>query len=81
MLPLHPLSYAASHRRGHLRLRQEPGLFGESGQDTPERGEPCFEEATDRLRELAGDQVRIEFAPRSEDRYGRALFYVYTDAV
>ena len=43
-------------------------------------GEPCFEEATERLRELAGDRVRIEFGPRSEDRYGRALFYVYTKA-
>ncbi len=48
--------------------------------DTPERGEPCFEEATERFRELAGDRVRIEFGPRSEDRYGRALFYVYTEA-
>ena len=43
-------------------------------------GEPCFEEATERFRELAGDRVRIEFGPRSEDRYGRALFYVYTEA-
>ena len=24
--------------------------------------------------------MRIEFGPRSEDRYGRALFYVYTEA-
>ncbi len=48
--------------------------------DTPERGEPCFEEATERFRKLAGDRVRIEFGPRSEDRYGRALFYVYTEA-
>ena len=38
------------------------------GVDTPERGEPCFEEATERFRELAGDRVRIEFGPRSEDR-------------
>ncbi len=50
------------------------------GVDTPERDEPCFEEATERFRELAGDRVRIEFGPRSEDRYGRALFYVYTEA-
>ena len=50
------------------------------GVDTPERGEPCFEEATERFRDLAGDSVRIEFGPRSEDRYGRALFYVYTEA-
>ena len=50
------------------------------GVDTPERGEPCFEEATERFRELAGERVRIEFGPRSEDRYGRALFYVYTES-
>ena len=31
------------------------------GVDTPERGEPCFEEATERFRELAGGRVRIEF--------------------
>ena len=24
--------------------------------------------------------MRIEFRPRSEDRYGRALFHVYTEA-
>jgi len=49
------------------------------GVDTPERGEPCFEEATERFHKLAGDQVRIEFGPRSEDPYGRALFYVCTE--
>ena len=43
------------------------------GVDTPERGEPCFGEATDRLRELAGDLVRVESGPRQEDRYDRAL--------
>jgi len=50
------------------------------GVDTLERGEPCFVEATERFRELAGNRVRIEFGPRSEDRYDRALFYVYTEA-
>ncbi len=48
------------------------------GVDSPEKGEPCFEEATDRLRELAGDEVRVELGPRSQDRYGRLLYYVYT---
>jgi endonuclease YncB( thermonuclease family) len=46
--------------------------------DTPERGEPCYDEATDRLRELAGDSVRVEFGPRQGDQYGRILYYVYT---
>ena len=48
------------------------------GVDTPERGERCYEEATERTRQLSGDMVRIEPGPRSEDRYGRSLFYLYT---
>ena len=48
------------------------------GVDTPERGERCYEEATERTRQLSGDLVRIEPGPRSEDRYGRLLFYLYT---
>ena len=48
------------------------------GVDTPERGERCYEEATQRTRHLSGDMVRIEPGPRSEDRYGRLLFYLYT---
>ena len=49
------------------------------GVDTPERRERCFNEATTRFAQLAGDTVRVEFGPRQEDRYGRMLFYVYTD--
>ena len=46
------------------------------GVDTPERGEKCYREATTRLRELAGVEVRIELGPRSRDRYGTLLYYV-----
>ena len=49
------------------------------GIDTPERGEKCFNEATDRLREIAGDIVLLERGPRAEDQYGRQLFYIYTE--
>ena len=49
------------------------------GVDTPERGEHCFDEATERFKELAGDSVRIEYGPRQNDRYGRLLAYVYTE--
>ena len=49
------------------------------GVDTPEVGQRCASEATDRLRELAGDTVRVEPGPRSKDPYGRHLFYLYTD--
>ena len=48
------------------------------GVDTPERGEACFSEATDRLRQLAGGTVRLENGPRLTDTYGRRLAYAYT---
>ena len=50
------------------------------GVDTPERGEPCYNEATERTRQLSGEVVRIEAGPRTEDRYGRLLFYLYTES-
>jgi micrococcal nuclease len=53
-----------------LRVR----LFGI---DAPERGEPCAEEATDRLVELAGGVVQLLPDERIEDRFGRQLRYVY----
>jgi micrococcal nuclease len=57
---------------GSTRIR----LFGV---DTPERGDKCFNEATNRFTELAGDSVRVESGPRQGDRYGRILYYVYTE--
>ena len=48
------------------------------GVDTPEYGEPCFVEATARLRQLSGSSVKVEKGPRGQDRYGRLLFYTYT---
>lgn len=56
---------------GATRIR----LFGV---DTPERGERCFNEATNRLKELAGDVVRVEQGPRTSDTFDRMLYYVYT---
>jgi endonuclease YncB( thermonuclease family) len=47
------------------------------GVDTPERGEPCFTEATNRLRELAGDRVQLRADTRLQDFAGRELRYVY----
>lgn len=49
------------------------------GVDTPEKGEPCFDEATERFKELAGDSVLIEYGPRQTDRHDRLLAYVYTE--
>lgn len=48
------------------------------GVDAPEKGEPCYAEATDRLKELAGNLVRVRSGPREEDRYHRRLYYAYT---
>ena len=55
--------------RGRVRL---------FGVDTPELGEPCFDQATERLRRLLGDVVRLEPGPRSEDSSGSLLYYAYT---
>ena len=46
--------------------------------NTPERGERCYAEATDRLRQLAGSTVRLEDGPRLRDDFGRRLAYLYT---
>ena len=50
------------------------------GVDTPERGEACFKEASNRLGSLTGNKVRVEPGPRAEDRGGRLLLYVYTES-
>jgi len=47
------------------------------GIDTPERGEPCFREASERLAALAGTTVRLLPEPaRPQDRSGRELRYL-----
>jgi micrococcal nuclease len=48
------------------------------GIDTAERGQPCFAEASDRVRDLAGAAVLLRPDARDEDRYHRLLRYVYT---
>ena len=50
------------------------------GVDTPEVGQSCATEATERLRGLARDTVRVEPGPRSQSSFGRSLFYIYTEA-
>lgn len=50
------------------------------GADTPERGEPCFEEARDRLGGWlgVGDDVWLQRGPRNDD--GRRLLrYAFTE--
>ena len=48
------------------------------GMDLPEQDQPCFSEATDRLRQLVGSAVRLEDGPRLMDTDGRRLAYAYT---
>jgi micrococcal nuclease len=47
------------------------------GVDATERGEACYDEATERLAELAGEIVQLLPDARLEDRFGRLLRYVY----
>ena len=48
------------------------------GIDAPEVGQRCASGATDRLKDLAGDQVRVEDGPRRTDLFERRLFYLFT---
>jgi micrococcal nuclease len=48
------------------------------GVDTAERGQRCFVEASARLQQLAGAEVRLRPDKRERDRYGRLLRYLYT---
>ncbi|HEY8491037.1 MAG TPA: thermonuclease family protein [Dehalococcoidia bacterium] len=48
------------------------------GSNTPERGDPCYREAVERNRELAGTEVLLLPDRRDRDRYGRLLRYVFT---
>ena len=48
------------------------------GIDAPEVGQRCSSEATERLRELVGETVRVEPGPRPRDRFDRTLAYIYT---
>jgi micrococcal nuclease len=61
-------------------VEEQVRLFGV---DTPERGEPCFQDATDVLRSLVatnGGQIRLQRDQRNRDSYDRLLRYVYTPA-
>jgi len=48
------------------------------GIDTPERQEPCYEEAKERNEELAGRHVLLVADARDRDSGGRLLRYVFT---
>ena len=47
------------------------------GVDTPERGDRCFREATDRNEHLIGSTVLLLPDARNQDRYERLLRYIF----
>ena len=47
------------------------------GVDTPERGDRCFREATDRNERLVGSMVLLLPDARNQDRYQRLLRYIF----
>lgn len=50
------------------------------GIDSPEKDEPLGEEATEANRVLVeGKLIRLEYDTNKQDKYGRALVYVYVD--
>jgi endonuclease YncB( thermonuclease family) len=49
------------------------------GIDAPEQGEKCYQEATERNRQLVGTVVRLEADARDKDEHGRLLRYVFTN--
>lgn len=62
-----------------VRIGGEPQRIRYYGIDAPEEDEKCYQEATDRNRELVGTTVRLEADARNEDEYGRLLRYVFTN--
>jgi micrococcal nuclease len=52
------------------------------GIDTPEKGEPFYNEATDANSNLVlGKQIRLEYDIDKQDRYRRTLAYVWVDTI
>jgi micrococcal nuclease len=62
----------------HARINGVDETIRFFGIDTPERGQPCFTEATLLATQLLDDEVTLVPDARDSDRYGRLLRYVYT---
>ena len=62
-----------------VRIDGKPQQVRYYGIDAPEEGEKCYQEATERNRELVGATVRLDADARDEDEYGRLLRYVFTN--
>ena len=62
-----------------VRLNGEVQRVRYYGIDTPEQGEDCYDEATERNRELVATTVRLQADARNRDKNGRLLRYVFTE--
>jgi micrococcal nuclease len=62
----------------HVDLSGKEEIIRFYGINTTERGQACFDEGTERTRQLVGQEVRLLPDARERDRYGRLLRYVYT---
>jgi micrococcal nuclease len=52
------------------------------GMNTPEKGQPCFQEATDRLEELVLDkEVCLERDKTDKGKYGRLLRHIFLESM
>lgn len=52
------------------------------GINTPERGEPCYQSATDaNATYVEGQHVRLVWDESNTDRHGRLLRYIYVDEI
>ena len=49
------------------------------GIDTPERGEPCYDEASERNEALVGEAVLLLPDARERDPFDRLLRYIFTE--
>jgi micrococcal nuclease len=61
-----------------VRLKGEVQRVRYYGIDAPEQGEDCYDEATERNRELVATTVRLQADARDRDENGRLLRYVFT---
>ncbi len=65
--------------RVFLPQRNEPSTIRYYGIDTPERGDPCYEEAKERNEELVGKTVLLLEDDRDKDSSDRLLRYVFRE--
>lgn len=79
-LPLAPILRIVDGDTAQILWKEKPLFLRYYGVNTPERGHPCYDEATNRNRALSGGAVRLAFDERQKDAHNRVLAYVFTEA-